>query len=394
MITRSLRPTPFRVLLVSAFAGVSFPACEHGVDSPVAHPIRDSLSIDPDEALVIRRERATAPAPLRFIDRLNARTSLATIGVMGGAPEYELGAVADALFLADRSLAVLDGMAAVVRVFDLEGAHRHSIGGIGEGPGEFDVPVALISPDDGELWVLDEGRAMHRFAVDAGGHLEFLDRLSLPGFSSDACASGGSILLHTPAHMPGEARGEVLYEIDRIGERRSQFAAPYRYDSRLAAKRLKSGRIACTHDGLVLLAFEAQNRLDAYEIASGRLSWHARFDDVRILPVLEERLADGRPRISVDPRSEPFHHFLLSVTGGVATPAIVQYARRSREDVLDRVDRYEVETYVVDPTTGAGAYAGDAIPEVLTSSGDLIALVHRDPYPRVEIARLGAETRR
>lgn len=79
----------------------------------------------------------------------------------------------------------------------------------------------------------------------------------------------------------------------------------------------------------------------------------------------------------------------MRVAGGGGAPAIVQFGQRSRADVLDKIDRYTVETYVVDPATGEGAYVGDQLPEVLAVQDDLIAFLHPAPYPRVEIARMG-----
>lgn len=60
------------------------------------------------------------------------------IGVVAGEPEYEFSHVVDALRLAPDTIVVLDDDAGELRFFDGLGSHIRTVGGRGEGPGEFE----------------------------------------------------------------------------------------------------------------------------------------------------------------------------------------------------------------------------------------------------------------
>ena len=78
-----------------------------------------------------------------------------TIGAREGDAPHILYQVRAAARLADGSVAVVDGSSREVRVFGETGAHLVSMGGRGEGPGEFGSPWLLwVLPGD-TLWVGD-----------------------------------------------------------------------------------------------------------------------------------------------------------------------------------------------------------------------------------------------
>lgn len=360
------------------------------------HPILDSLSVDLGRAIRISREgsQPASPALGVYADRLRRRVETATIGRLEGDPDYLFGGVADSDFLADGSIAVLDRQAKFLRVYDANGVHSYSVGGPGEGPGEMKVPVSLVSPSLHEMWVVEAARRIHRYREE-GGELRFVDQLSIDSYSvRDACSAAETTILHIPSHVtqPGQTEssvGEVLHRYDNDGIRRGSFAVPYRYSPRLAAERMKRGFVACPSAGVVVLAFEHQNRLDAYGTSDGQLLWHATFEGVDIPPLREELRPDGRRAVGIDVRGgEASYHFLIGVSGGEGTPVIVQFGRREREDVLNRVDRYVVETFLVDPISGEGLYFGESLPQVLSVEEERMALLRVDPFLMVELARL------
>jgi hypothetical protein len=80
------------------------------------------------------------------------------------------GAIADIEIGDDGTVFVLDRMNRVVHVFDDEGTPITTIGRRGEGPGQFEQPVALLWGPDDNLWVVDPGNG--RYTVfDAAGSL-------------------------------------------------------------------------------------------------------------------------------------------------------------------------------------------------------------------------------
>jgi hypothetical protein len=360
------------------------------------HPIVDSLSVDLGDAIRVPRDNplSTNPNLVAFAERLKKLEVVALIGEDQGVEDSVLGDVVDAVFLDDTTIAVLDRMAKFIRVYDLTGNLRYSVGGPGEGPGEMDIPVSMVSPSPNQLWVVEAARGVNRYEKTEGG-FQFEGHFSLNSYAvRDACASGDFTIIHIPSHVthPGQTKSrmeEVLYGYNGAGNPIGRFAIPYRYSPYLASDRMKRGSILCPSPGLVLLAFEHQNRLDAYNGIDGSLLWSSTFEGIEFLRLRERILSDGRRAVGVDYREAPTRfHFLLGLSGGVNHPAIIQFGRRTREDVLRRQDRYAVETFVLDPSSADGIFVGESLPQVLTFRGDLVALLRGDRSPLVEVARI------
>ena len=78
-----------------------------------------------------------------------------SVGTIEGDEAYMFNQVRSVARLSEGAIAVVDGSSHEVRVFDEAGAHLRSMGGRGEGPGEFQGPWLLwVLPGD-TLWVGD-----------------------------------------------------------------------------------------------------------------------------------------------------------------------------------------------------------------------------------------------
>lgn len=96
--------------------------------------------------------------------------------VEGEAPDV-FGRVA-AIEVHDGRLYVLDGQAREVRVFDASGAHVHTFGRPGEGPGELGSPSGLVFDAAGRLWIPDGANARYAQYDETGAVLEYRPRQS------------------------------------------------------------------------------------------------------------------------------------------------------------------------------------------------------------------------
>lgn len=65
------------------------------------------------------------------------------IGVIDGAPEYQLFRVSDAKRLSDGGVVVANAGSRELRIYNVDGTHRVTAGGAGDGPSEFRYPGAL-----------------------------------------------------------------------------------------------------------------------------------------------------------------------------------------------------------------------------------------------------------
>ena len=85
-----------------------------------------------------------------------AATPSVVIGRVSGDERYLFGEVAGAVVLRDGRIAVLDGQAAVIRVYTPEGEYIEDWGGRGEGPGEFSGSLQNIFPYRGDSILVEQ----------------------------------------------------------------------------------------------------------------------------------------------------------------------------------------------------------------------------------------------
>lgn len=90
-------------------------------------------------------------------------TPSADIGVLEGAPEYQLEEVRHAARLSDGRILIADAGAHALRFYDADGTHIRSVGGEGSGPGEFgQIGSVFLGPGD-SIWTWDW--RLHRLSV-------------------------------------------------------------------------------------------------------------------------------------------------------------------------------------------------------------------------------------
>jgi len=77
-----------------------------------------------------------------------------SIGVEAGAEEYMFGELS-AVHVDGERIYVVDRQAPIVRVYDYDGNYLDSLGGPGEGPGEYSSPASIATAPDGRIFLLD-----------------------------------------------------------------------------------------------------------------------------------------------------------------------------------------------------------------------------------------------
>ena len=110
------------------------------------------LSVDTSGVSVVTSDplSSTAICPVSAEPRL-------TIGTSEGEDPERLPRVRGAARLPDGSIAVAEDGSGELRLFDSTGAHRRTMGGRGEGPGEFRNPWGVWALPGDTLWVGDIG---------------------------------------------------------------------------------------------------------------------------------------------------------------------------------------------------------------------------------------------
>jgi hypothetical protein len=94
-----------------------------------------------------------------------------TIGLEDGDPDYLFGDIMGVTADASGVIYIADRMGALVRAYGGDGRYLALVGGKGEGPGEFDVPIAPAVGPDGALYVRDVTSRVTRFTSRASSAL-------------------------------------------------------------------------------------------------------------------------------------------------------------------------------------------------------------------------------
>lgn len=153
---RSYRP----IMPVSVVAVFAISACTLTRDAGVPGAVHvDSAGVD----IVLNAVAAAAVPIFATLDRVPELR----LGSVYGRPEEQFGTIRGVVPFADGGVAVLDGQAAEIRLFDADGTYRMTLGSQGQGPGEFERPITLALLPGDTLAVYDAGpRRITRFGPD------------------------------------------------------------------------------------------------------------------------------------------------------------------------------------------------------------------------------------
>lgn len=123
---------------------------------------------------------------------------LVDIGVVEGDSAYQLDRVSDAAHLSDGRIVVANAGSAELRIFDPTGRHLKTVGGEGEGPGEFRVVANVWRMTGDSILAFDAGLTRLSVFDPEGGfvrtfRLEHREEVGLP--SADGVFGDGSLLI-------------------------------------------------------------------------------------------------------------------------------------------------------------------------------------------------------
>lgn len=106
-----------------------------------------------------------------------SESPVVSIGAVDGDPDHQLFRVSDATVLRDGSIVVVNTGNSTLAVYDREGRFATRIGGKGQGPGEFEVPLWVESLD-GDTLVAWDSRLRRLSYFDRTGRLVRMTTLS------------------------------------------------------------------------------------------------------------------------------------------------------------------------------------------------------------------------
>jgi len=329
---------------------------------------------------VLTAEAAVLPEPFqRWIDQLLAATEVASIGLLEGPDAFLFGEVGDVALAADR-LFVLDEQLEEVRVFSTAGEHVVTLGGPGQGPGEFMRPNALaIEPESMGVWVGDETRRFIQYSLE-NDLPRFLGTLQVDAEVEDVCFAGLAAIAYAPMVFGGEPLRRITSDGDAELFGLEAYGSP---SVQLNYALGRDGIIACGPTGTPASVFHASSigEIRAYG-ALGEPLWVTAIEDF-IGPDARE-LENGR--FAMVARVYSSRVVGLSALGTGAL--LVQVSQMERREAGWR-EEIRLDSYLLDPVTGAGSYVGADLPLVVAARPGLVITLENIEYPRIAVLETG-----
>ncbi len=279
----------------------------------------------------------------------------------------------------DGKVVVLDADAQEVRIFDLTGAFIGGFGGRGDGPMELRRATEFHLFPDGRIAVALGKMGPIKVFEQSGGEWRLAEILDLRPTPANSLCGMKDGRLFSAGYM--RADDTILNEFVAAGNR--SWGRGYRHEHSFIRMALSDGLVACL-DGSdrVVFGFQKLPLVRSYG-ADGTLHWTAAVTDYLQLQVWESREEETGAVAYSESTSKD--HDRLAVVAGLTggDHLLLQYSR-----VLNEHRRIVPRSYLVDASTGIGAYLGDTLPNVLSVQSDTYIAVFEDPYYYLEVRRL------
>ena len=284
--------------------------------------------------------------------------------------------IVDVAIIPEREVLVLDGAAQEVRVFDLDGRHLETFGGIGDGPTEFRRANSIELIGDRTLIVSSQGFKQFKAfqKTDTGWNLDRIGEL--PMVTTDMCAMSDARLF-----LAGFTEDENVLVHELVDDNvATSFVEGYRADHWFLRYYMSKGLVGCLEEpARVAFAYELMPTVRLFTPGGDTPLWTSYIEDFIQPPVIQRTGNDGRTGMR---RGSPtVEDGVASLHGILPGYLLLQVGRfDTKRRTLD------VRSYLIDADSGAGAYVeGSMIPPILSVFPGGFVTMFEDPYPRLEV---------
>ncbi len=175
---------------------------------------------------------------------------------------------------------VLDSGNHRIQKFSPDGEYLTTLGGQGQGPGEFQYPQSLSIDSEGYLYISDMGnRKIHVLKPGGGEHHTI--QMNEGGVDNIRCLSNGQIIMGGGGGLmmvglggmnEDQDLGKLLTVLDSEGNVVKEFGEKLDYKDFLMNRAGNRYHFAVDETGYVYVAFDVQNRIEKYS-PEGELLW-------------------------------------------------------------------------------------------------------------------------
>ena len=296
------------------------------------------------------------------------------IGVSDGELYEMFGDIEDVAVNRYGDIFVLDFQHKMVFVYSSDGSFKHSIGGPGAGPGEFEFPKAIGIDDQDRVIVADSKLRMSIFDPHDGAFV--LNSTHTLAYSpKDMCIGDGMIYLSGAWH---EQEGRYVHSYRIGGEHVRSFGELYESSVPLFRQGLSYGPLSCGKEAeSVQYMFGWLPVVHNYS-RTGEHRWTSMLADFDPSGVVSY----GDSEVRYEDRDKPFD-IVGNIVAASANHVLVQIQHVTPESREARLPYDRINTYVFALNSGDGVYVGDRFPQIHAVQQNRIYAVSSAPYPQV-----------
>lgn len=369
------RVSSFTLLFVATLASCRNPA--------ERHPISDSVVVDTSQVIHVSLQRADSlygDSPMKLetlVDQAEKLHSIGTdtaIGALDGRDELMFGRIDQAEITTTQQLLVLDGQASQLKLFTINGKPLQTLGGAGQGPGEYQSPMNFSASSTDTLAVFESNGRIHLYSMGPDS-ISFSRFLDLKVFLNEGCLMNGQLVIHG---IRKDSRSAFhVFGLD--GQFRYSFGEIYRTPDRRLRDQLSNSEIECIErDNIVIAAPVLIPQIRAYEVQSGKLLWTVSPTDYKPIDIRVDSDGSTRNRIP----SEGYHGSIELHVDEEGSTIVYQFALVTPES-REKGELANIHTLLVSRDGGGAFYVGDSIARLRDTRGGSILFSRKNPFPQL-----------
>lgn len=342
----------------------------------VRHPTEENIPSRNELASYVGLESvSTEDRSLRAAaEWLSGANEVLRIGVSDGELYEMFGDIEDVAVNGEGDIFILDYQHKKAFIYHSDGSFKHSIGGPGAGPGEFEFPKAIGTDDQGRVIVADSKLRISIFDPH-DGVFALRSTLTLAYSPKDMCIGDGMIFLSGAWH---EQEGRYVHSYTIDGEHVRSFGELYKSSVPLFSQGLSYGPMSCGKEAeSVQYMFGWLPVIQNYS-KTGEHSWTSMFSDFDPSGVVSY----GDSEVRYEDRDKPFD-IVGNIVAASANHVLVQIQHVTPESREARLPYDRINTYVFALNSGDGVYVGDRFPQIHAVHQNRIYAVSSAPFPQV-----------
>jgi len=173
-------------------------------------------------------------------------------------PEREIYRFGSMVISPNGDYFIIDGKAKKILHFDSSGKFKQSIGGFGEGPGEFTIPGCPVLDKNNNLYVYDAGKL--RINKYEAGEYKFTNHFQIPTYIQDLIFDNKEDFIVYTASEPN-----ILFKINHRGEVINKILKGDQDSFRLFSSRFELGRISALPNDSFLLTYPEEYKIYLFD---------------------------------------------------------------------------------------------------------------------------------